>query len=37
MQKVDLGIPAIVFIGLLFWLVILRPASIQQFTQGFSR
>ncbi len=37
MQKVDLGIPAMVFVGLLFWLLILRPASIQQFTHGFLR
>ena len=37
MQKADLGIPAMVFVGLLFWLLILRPAFIQQFTQSLMR
>jgi hypothetical protein len=37
MRKVDLGIPAMVFVGLLFWLLILRPAFIQQFVQSFLR
>jgi hypothetical protein len=37
MRKVDLGIPAMVFVGLLFWLLILRPAIIQQFTQSLMR
>jgi len=29
MRKMDLGIPAIVFVGLLFWLLVLRPAIIR--------
>jgi hypothetical protein len=37
MQRADLGIPAMVFVGLLFGLVILRPAFIQQFTQSLLR
>jgi uncharacterized membrane protein len=37
MRKVDLAIPAMVFVGLLFWLVILRPASVQQFIESLMR
>lgn len=37
MRKVDLGIPAMVFVGLVFWLVILRPASIRLFIDGLLR
>jgi hypothetical protein len=37
MRKVDLGIRAMVFVGLLFWLLILRPAFIQRFTQSLMR
>ena len=37
MRKVDLGIPAMVFVGLLFWLLILRPAYVQQFIQNLLR
>jgi hypothetical protein len=37
MQKVDLGIPAVVFVGLLFWLLILRPEFVRQLVQNLLR
>jgi hypothetical protein len=37
MRKADLGIPAMVFVGLLFWLLILRPAFIRPFIDRLMR
>ena len=35
MRKVELGIPAMVFVGLLFWLLMLRPAFLRPPMQAF--
>jgi hypothetical protein len=37
MRKLDLGIPAMVFVGLLFWLVILRPAFVRPWLDSLLR
>ena len=29
MRKLELGIPAVAFVGILFWLLILRPAFMR--------
>ena len=35
MRKLELGIPSIVFVGLLFWLLMLRPAFMRPAIQAF--
>ena len=37
MRKVDLAVPAMVFIGLLFWLLLFRPAFIQPWVERLLR
>jgi hypothetical protein len=37
MRKTDLGIPAMVFVGLLFWLLVLRPAFIRPLLDSLLR
>jgi hypothetical protein len=37
MRKVDLGIPAVVFVGLLFWLLMLRPPFVQHLLESLMR
>ena len=37
MRKLDLGIPAMVFVGLLFWLLILRPPFVRPLLESLLR